>query len=219
MNLIIDLLLKQDRLNTITIPKWKTKGLNFRRAIRQECAEAIDSTDWKWWKKGEVDEENLKIEAIDILHFALSVFIMEDSSLNSVGLEELLSGEKYVGVNDLQKHIEVVIKDSFKESASILLLDALQLCSMVGFTEKTLFQKYSTKYLLNVFRQQNGYKDGTYIKEWLLNGKKVEDNVVLTKCAKEVSESDNFEEDLLLKVCEAYTETKEAYEKAKGDQQ
>ena len=35
------------------------------------------------------------------------------------------------------------------------------------------------KNILNKFRQDHGYKDGTYKKMWLYNGKEVEDNVVM----------------------------------------
>jgi hypothetical protein len=39
---------------------------------------------------------------------------------------------------------------------------------------ENLYKRYVVKNQLNTFRQQNGYKDGSYIKNW--NG--VEDNVV-----------------------------------------
>jgi hypothetical protein len=38
---------------------------------------------------------------------------------------------------------------------------------------------YEGKRILNVFRQDHGYKNGHYIKEWLYNGEIVEDNVVM----------------------------------------
>lgn len=50
--------------------KW---FLNFELAMRQEMAEAIDSLNWKWWKKDEEDWDNIKIELVDILHFWVSM--------------------------------------------------------------------------------------------------------------------------------------------------
>lgn len=50
--------------------KW---FMNFQLALQQECAEATDSLAWKWWKKGEDDWENIKIELVDILHFWVSM--------------------------------------------------------------------------------------------------------------------------------------------------
>lgn len=50
--------------------KW---FLNFELALRQESAEAIDSLNWKWWKKDEEDWDNIKIELVDMLHFWVSM--------------------------------------------------------------------------------------------------------------------------------------------------
>ncbi len=47
--------------------------LNYTLALQQEIAEAIDSTQWKWWKKGEDDWDNIKIELVDMLHFWISM--------------------------------------------------------------------------------------------------------------------------------------------------
>ena len=47
---------------------------NYNLAMRQECAELLDSTDWKWWrtKKDLFDKQNVNVELIDILHFWMS---------------------------------------------------------------------------------------------------------------------------------------------------
>lgn len=50
--------------------KW---FLNFELAMRQESAEAVDSLNWKWWKKDEEDWGNIKVELVDILHFWVSM--------------------------------------------------------------------------------------------------------------------------------------------------
>ena len=50
--------------------KW---FLNFELALRQESAEAIDSLNWKWWKKDEEDWDNIKVELVDMLHFWVSM--------------------------------------------------------------------------------------------------------------------------------------------------
>ncbi len=43
-------------------------------AMTQEISELVDSTNWKWWrtKVDLFDEQNLKVELIDILHFWVS---------------------------------------------------------------------------------------------------------------------------------------------------
>jgi dimeric dUTPase (all-alpha-NTP-PPase superfamily) len=50
--------------------KW---FLNFDLALKQESAEAIDSLNWKWWKKDTEDWDNVKIELVDMLHFWVSM--------------------------------------------------------------------------------------------------------------------------------------------------
>ena len=47
---------------------------NYALAMSQEIAELIDSTNWKWWrtKVDLFDEQNLKVELVDILHFWVS---------------------------------------------------------------------------------------------------------------------------------------------------
>jgi len=50
--------------------KW---FLNFELALRQESAEAVNSLNWKWWKKDEEDWDNIKVELVDMLHFWVSM--------------------------------------------------------------------------------------------------------------------------------------------------
>ena len=53
----------------------KTKWvLNYTRAMQQEIAEIIDSVPWKWWAKyQEFDEQNAKVEIVDLFHFLISL--------------------------------------------------------------------------------------------------------------------------------------------------
>jgi dimeric dUTPase (all-alpha-NTP-PPase superfamily) len=53
----------------------KTKWvLNYTRAMQQETAELIDSVPWKWWAKyQEFDEQNAKVEVVDLFHFLISL--------------------------------------------------------------------------------------------------------------------------------------------------
>ncbi len=59
--------------------------LNYSRALSQEVSELIDSVPWKWWAKyQEFDEQNAKVEAIDILHFLISIFQVLGMSADDV---------------------------------------------------------------------------------------------------------------------------------------
>jgi len=45
--------------------------LNYTRAMQQETAELIDSVPWKWWAKYQkFDEQNAKVEVVDLFHFS-----------------------------------------------------------------------------------------------------------------------------------------------------
>ncbi|MFC1572181.1 dUTPase [Candidatus Eisenbacteria bacterium] len=80
---------KQHELNRYTFEKNglvafdeipKDRGLqntwlrNYALAMTQEVSELVDSTNWKWWrtKVDLFDEQNLKVELVDILHFWVS---------------------------------------------------------------------------------------------------------------------------------------------------
>ncbi len=53
----------------------KTKWLlNYTRAMSQEIAELNDSVPWKWWAKYQkFDEQNARVEVVDLFHFLISV--------------------------------------------------------------------------------------------------------------------------------------------------
>ena len=51
--------------------KWV---LNYTRAMQHEMSELIDSVPWKWWAKyQEFDEQNAKVEVVDLFHFLISL--------------------------------------------------------------------------------------------------------------------------------------------------
>jgi len=56
----------------------KTKWiLNYTRAMQQELAELVDSVPWKWWAKYQkFDEQNAKVEIIDLFHFLTSLALV-----------------------------------------------------------------------------------------------------------------------------------------------
>ena len=51
--------------------KWV---LNYTRAMQQELAELTDSVPWKWWAKYQtLDEQNARVEVVDLFHFLVSL--------------------------------------------------------------------------------------------------------------------------------------------------
>tara|TARA_B100000029_G_scaffold265024_1_gene261216 strand:+ start:1807 stop:2187 length:381 start_codon:yes stop_codon:yes gene_type:complete len=48
--------------------------LNYCRAMNQEIAELTDSVPWKWWAKYQkLDEQNARVEVVDLFHFLISL--------------------------------------------------------------------------------------------------------------------------------------------------
>ena len=48
--------------------------LNYSRAMTQEIAELTDSVPWKWWAKYQkLDEQNARVEVVDLFHFLISL--------------------------------------------------------------------------------------------------------------------------------------------------
>ena len=51
--------------------KWV---LNYTRAMQQELAELVDSVPWKWWARyQEFDEQNARVEVVDLFLFLVSL--------------------------------------------------------------------------------------------------------------------------------------------------
>ena len=48
--------------------------LEYSRAMSQEIAELTDSVPWKWWAKYQkLDEQNARVEVVDLFHFLISL--------------------------------------------------------------------------------------------------------------------------------------------------
>ena len=48
--------------------------LNYCRAMTQEIAELTDSVPWKWWAKYQkFDQQNARVEVVDLFHFLISL--------------------------------------------------------------------------------------------------------------------------------------------------
>ena len=62
---------KTDGMTDEEKAKWI---LNYTRAMSQEIAELIDSVPWKWWAKYQkFDEQNARVEVVDLFHFLISM--------------------------------------------------------------------------------------------------------------------------------------------------
>lgn len=218
MDKILLMLQLQNQLNEATNgDKWTDgitkngKTINWRRCIYMECAEMVDSFSWKHWKSidKEPDWDNHQIEVVDVWHFIMSLAIEEYSKNLQGGVEDLgisiaqypkfdmiiTSKENFSKQEDVIEQVEKLIRLAINEGKldlEKLITDFFSLVIMSGLTLDTLYRLYVGKNILNQFRQDHGYKDGSYIKVW--NGE--EDNVVM----KRVWEGDsNIKPDMLYK--------------------
>jgi dimeric dUTPase (all-alpha-NTP-PPase superfamily) len=59
--------------------------LNYCRAMTQEIAELTDSVPWKWWAKYQkFDQQNARVEVVDLFHFLISLAQVLDMSADDV---------------------------------------------------------------------------------------------------------------------------------------
>ena len=170
----------QEALNEYTTPMWQQvlTANHFRTAMFDEFAELLNSSNWKWWKKQDQhDSWNLKVEVIDIFHFALSIFILDAQHLLK---HEHVFCECGKGHNYMVSESGNIFHDVFINKAVKLLSEPTttamdDLFDSLGMNAEEISALYIAKSQLNFFRQSTGYKDGTYVK--IQDG--IEDNVKL----------------------------------------
>jgi dimeric dUTPase (all-alpha-NTP-PPase superfamily) len=226
MNRILQMLKLQQELNDATNGKnWEAgltknnKKIDWRRCIYLEAAELVDSYPWKHWKNIDAspDYENIKIEIVDIWHFVMSEAlrlykIEKKGSITDLAnaitamqsFEEFLSADKeevlesYAQIEQVEEMIRVLF---CSRDIDALLNAFFTMSSKLNLKLPELYELYIGKNILNKFRQDHGYKEGSYLKEW--HGK--EDNVVMQEIL--ASKSDITPEAL-------YDALEEAYPKA-----
>lgn len=86
--------------------KWV---LNYTRAMQQELAELTDSVPWKWWAKYQkFDQQNARVEVVDLFHFLVSLAQTLGMSANDV-YEAYLKKNK---VNHERQESGYAVKDA-----------------------------------------------------------------------------------------------------------
>ena len=169
------------------------KQIDWRRCIYLEAAELVESYPWKHWKNIDAspDYENIKIEAVDIWHFVMSEALrlytvgekgtIEDLAMaisQEEGYMQFKEGRHPVYQNYYEEieTVEDFMRSLFcNEPVEILISKFFHVAALSGLTLDTLYQLYIGKNILNSFRQDHGYKEGSYIKLW--EGR--EDNVIM----------------------------------------
>ena len=174
----------QNELNKLTIgEKWRyesygDKPMDWDKAIRIELAEYEDSFDWKWWKSGHDNIANAKMELIDVLHFAISRSLTNTVKADLIDSLSESYDERFKGfynTSDLYENSENFYHKLFG------------LFNKHNMDIEGIYRLYMQKNLLNIFRQKNGYVEGTYDKVFISYHNNItyegEDNDILVSCS------------------------------------
>lgn len=163
---VLTMLDLQDKMNTKVHPNWREQGYEWYRAAWIECAELMDHAGYKWWKHAEPDIEQIQLEVVDIWHFGMSALLV--GSDDTRALADEIAGDLSAAPNSGLSLLEAsealasacITSGSFSTPAFLNLMQA----SDLSFDQ--LYRMYVGKNVLNFFRQDHGYKDGSYVKVW-----------------------------------------------------
>ncbi|HAS48672.1 MAG TPA: dUTP diphosphatase [Gammaproteobacteria bacterium] len=189
----------QAAMNAKVDPNWVSARYPYMRAVVIEAAEAIEHHGWKWWKKQDKDLAQLQMELIDIWHFLLSEILLNEqgsetaaqpkltAQLSAIDLSGIIEfdGKQYeLSSLDLLNQLELLIALSAARKIELSVFAAIMENCELNWTE--LYCQYVGKNVLNFFRQDHGYQEGTYQKMW--NGR--EDNEILVDVMSELDPND-----------------------------
>ena len=173
---LTEMLALQDKLNTRVDADWRQRGNRWTRAIVMEGAEALEHYGWKWWKQQTPDMPQVHLELVDIWHFILSYAIEHfESPADYIANSIVVTNDKleFLTGLDVRMNFEKLIAGAAMGEITFSVFVALM--HQTGLSWDKLYEIYVAKNVLNMFRQDHGYKQGIYIKNW--DGK--EDNEVL----------------------------------------
>lgn len=205
---ILDMLNKQDDLNCLTNgDDWKSnvtnkgKAINWLRCIRREAMELCDSYPWEHWKAIDKapDVDNALIETTDIWFFTMSYILSRNHHMKksiAISIETSFNQKLLTKNTDIPELTDDIIKTTYEASLifdqTYLLYKFTKIMDALDMDLDLLYKLYNGKLMLNKFRQDHGYKEGTYSKIW--NGK--EDNVHMLEI---IRSNENMSNDMLYK--------------------
>ncbi|MBM26960.1 MAG: dUTP diphosphatase [Halieaceae bacterium] len=163
----------QHRMNTRVHEHWIAQNFEWYRAAWIECGELMDHVGYKWWKKQTPDMEQVRLEVVDIWHFGLSALF--DAETDLPDLAKAISanfdaastdeGAPESDVAQIHAATEALAQHALASKTFSVPLFA-ELMRACGLSADDLYRHYIGKNVLNFFRQDHGYQDGTYVKQW-----------------------------------------------------
>lgn len=184
-NQLLTMLALQDKMNTKVNERWREQDFEWYRAIWTECAELMDHYGWKWWKSQSIDLEQSQLELVDIWHFALSIFLSKSNDLEQIAAKIETDWHCQADPKQFRELLEDFTLDVLQSQS----VNTAKFCALLAALEMSFDQLYRTyvgKNVLNLFRQDHGYQDGSYKKLW--QGR--EDNEHLVEIAEALDADD-----------------------------
>lgn len=159
-----------------------------RKVLPEEACPEINAEDppeFKTGRKSQMDIKQMMLEVVDMAHFLLSEIARAENEPEAARLKLLsLWGDETATIQfDGQSYSFDAMDASQRMDLMVALCCARKInfelyrriMQDIGLSFGSLYRMYAAKNVLNLFRQHNGDKQGTYIKIWM--GR--EDNVYL----------------------------------------
>ena len=162
---LITMLQLQGEMNRWVHEDWSNQGFAWYRAIWVEASEMLEHYGWKWWKHQQPDLAQVKLEVIDIVHFMLSMELSAGKSLEAIADSIAKDFSQPRASDDIRTSIELQAQETLQDkSPHFDIIAGLMAQLEMDFDE--LYERYVGKNVLNIFRQDHGYKTGQYKKLW-----------------------------------------------------
>ena len=155
----------QDSMNSKVRDDWREQNFEWYRAIWIECAELLDHHGWKWWKKQQPDVNQIALELVDIWHFGLSLLLLKDQSHEVISESVIKAFDEVEASGDFAINLEEFTKNTLV-TKDFDIYGFVGLVKGIGMQFDQLYIAYVGKNVLNFFRQDHGYQDGSYHKQW-----------------------------------------------------
>lgn len=162
---LITMLELQEAMNNKVHPQWRAQGYAWHRAIWVESAELLEHYGWKWWKKQTPDQDQVALELVDIWHFGLSMELQSGASLDVIAQTLAAGLLAPTGPQDFNAAVEHFVAKTLQQTG-FAVAEFAQLLQLSHLPFIRLYSLYVGKNILNFFRQDHGYKEGTYRKIW-----------------------------------------------------
>ena len=160
------MLTMQDSMNTRVHPQWIEQNFEWYRAAWIECGELIEHYGYKWWKKQEPDMPQVQLEVIDIWHFGLSALFEAGKPIEVMAAEIEAELAAYTPTGAGVREATESLAQHCLETRGFSPSRFWDLMLASGLDFDALYSAYVGKNVLNFFRQDHGYKEGTYVKNW-----------------------------------------------------